>query len=836
MNQKLLLTILLHLITLCLFSTTLEVNLDGTTPYTTIQSAIDASLNGDTVLVHQGTYYENINFDGKSITLASMFLTTLDEYYIDQTVIDGNQDGKVVRIELGEEVTINGLTITNGKVGNINNLDGAGSGIFVSNSSLQLTSSIISNNIANNGGGVCVINSDIDIRGVTIKENFASISGGGLCSISSNINFNENHRSSIFLNSAISGSDIYLGNHQGLLTVFADTLTVTEPDLFFCCSVNNYGITNQIIVNQLNPKITPVDTDIYVSPNGNDSNDGLTDNTPLKTIRQSLIITSPNSSSPNKIILLPGIYSENTNGEHFPITLRDFTSIEGVSSDDVILNAAGTNSFVDMYSLNSSINKVTISNGYNSNFISSFYKWDNLQTPNNRFDLRDVIISNSSDEYGVQSIGDLNVGFENVVYTHNQAPVGGIANFTDYQLSHDITNCIFRYNLGFLGVGSRHGATLRDSIKIINSLFENNYDDNIEWGFGGPALAIGSKSITDIVNCTFTDNIFDHPDNGGAILVNGSIIDINFYNSILYGNTPYNVYVLNENADWPIGLDIDYSLVENGEESIYAPLTSFNYGGNNLDTDPLFMGDNALFPYALSSESPCIDAGTLDLPEWIELPETDLAGNPRISGESIDMGCYEYTEFTTPINLEIDEQTGVLFWSPPNYEYPVSYKLFLNDEYIASVSGEIYQYNFSSHIEENDSCRVGVSAVYTTGESSTTELEFIYNPVFGENNEVELVETRITNYPNPFNPSSGTRGSTTTIKFELAESGRVDLAIYNIKGQKVTMLMDAWSEIGVFEMEWDGRDDYGKSVASGEYFIKLKQGNKVTLSKLLVLK
>ena len=44
----------------------------------------------------------------------------------------------------------------------------------------------------------------------------------------------------------------------------------------------------------------------------------------------------------------------------------------------------------------------------------------------------------------------------------------------------------------------------------------------------------------------------------------------------------------------------------------------------------------------LSDLSPCIDAGTLDLPAWIELPEFDLAGNPRIVGETIDMGAYEW--------------------------------------------------------------------------------------------------------------------------------------------------------------------------------------------------
>ena len=58
--------------------------------YPSIQSAINAAQNGDTVLVSPGVYYENLNFRKKGIVVASLFLTTSDTSYIDQTVINGS--------------------------------------------------------------------------------------------------------------------------------------------------------------------------------------------------------------------------------------------------------------------------------------------------------------------------------------------------------------------------------------------------------------------------------------------------------------------------------------------------------------------------------------------------------------------------------------------------------------------------------------------------------------------------------------------------------------------------------------------------------------------------
>ncbi|MFC1785990.1 right-handed parallel beta-helix repeat-containing protein [Candidatus Neomarinimicrobiota bacterium] len=98
------------------------INVPGDQP--TIQGAINASADGDTVLVADGTYYENIDYKGKTIIVASHYLVDEDETHIDNTIINGSQspnpeDGAVVRFRLGEDTTsvLYGFTITGGTGG-----------------------------------------------------------------------------------------------------------------------------------------------------------------------------------------------------------------------------------------------------------------------------------------------------------------------------------------------------------------------------------------------------------------------------------------------------------------------------------------------------------------------------------------------------------------------------------------------------------------------------------------------------------------------------------------------------------------------------------------------
>jgi hypothetical protein len=87
----------------------------------------------------------------------------------------------------------------------------------------------------------------------------------------------------------------------------------------------------------------------------------------------------------------------------------------------------------------------------------------------------------------------------------------------------------------------------------------------------------------------------------------------------------------------------------------------------------------------------------------------------------------------------------------------------------------------------------------------------------------------VQNYPNPFNP-------TTSMIYKIAQPAEVKLSIYNLRGQMVRTLVDERKGAGIYTVQWDGRDQFGKSVASGVYLYKLEAAGFVQARKMLLVK
>ena len=219
------------------------VDCNGGGDYLTIQSGIDAADNGDLIIVKEGTYYEKINFNGKNITIASLFFITQDPSYISQTIIDGSQSyGSLVIFENDENSTcvLNGFTITNGTAYT------GGGGIYCSSSSPSLTNiTITGNSTHEDGGGIYCYYSDPTLTNVTLTDNSADSNGGGIrCSYSSPILTNV----TITDNSASNGGGIFLSTYPASLEnviITGNYASVDGGGIY--CSSSSPSLTNVTI-------------------------------------------------------------------------------------------------------------------------------------------------------------------------------------------------------------------------------------------------------------------------------------------------------------------------------------------------------------------------------------------------------------------------------------------------------------------------------------------------------------------------------------------------------------------------------------------------------------
>lgn len=119
-------------------------------------------------------------------------------------------------------------------------------------------------------------------------------------------------------------------------------------------------------------------------------------------------------------------------------------------------------------------------------------------------------------------------------------------------------------------------------------------------------------------------------------------------------------------------------------------------------------------------------------------------------------------------------------------------------------------------IDNTDNGNIEIWGNGTTTTSTTTSI----NPSSFKLNQ---------NYPNPFNPI-------TSISYQVQSSGDVVLNIYDVLGNKIKTLVNESKPVGDYQIKWDGTNQNGERLSSGQYFYQLKVGDFESTKKMVLLK
>jgi predicted outer membrane repeat protein len=189
-------------------------------------------------------------------------------------------------------------------------------------------------------------------------------------------------------------------------------------------------------------------------------------------------------------------------------------------------------------------------------------------------------------------------------------------------------NCIFQNNQC-----ARSGGAIASfsPVSFINCLFNGNSAEIIG---GSIFISSGNAISSSITNCTLVNSYA--PQGSTLACYNHTGV---LRNCILWYGVPDSNSVIRLEAVTNIHvLDIDYSDLQYGESGIQREgNATYTFGLHNLSVNPE-LDDTS---YALTWNSPCIDAGTPDT-TGLGIPTTDLGGFPRFANARVDMGAYEY--------------------------------------------------------------------------------------------------------------------------------------------------------------------------------------------------
>jgi len=271
-------------------------------------------------------------------------------------------------------------------------------------------------------------------------------------------------------------------------------------------------------------------------------------------------------------------------------------------------------------------------------------------------------------------------------------------------------------------------------------------------------------------------------------------------------------YVYKINGQWygmSIGINEEPATFEYGKGYIIVVDSQFNLEWYNVSrSEPYKKGETEFFTYEDKPNYEMIEIESIENGENIQeigIFQGDVCvGASKVEGYPVHLMAY-----TDAVN-----RSGNL-----------SFELVSGGRNIRKID-IVWKYNFETGQYES-----------TTLHPFENQFSLIKLGRDGDSIQSSIFNIQLSNYPNPFNP-------TTTISFSVTQNAKsgsdgssfVTLEIYNLKGQKVKTLIQGEISEGLQQVIWDGKDENNNPVSSGVYLYRLETADKVISKKMILMK
>jgi PKD repeat protein len=228
----------------------------------------------------------------------------------------------------------------------------------------------------------------------------------------------------------------------------------------------------------------------------------------------------------------------------------------------------------------------------------------------------------------------------------------------------------------------------------------------------------------------------------------------------------------------------------------------------------------------------------------------DIQDNSGVASSFYHTNGYNVSGYTdmeiefyfVAISMETGEDFWVQYYNGSSWQtlaaFAQGYDFSNTTWYVVTIPFSNTEYNFPTNAKLRFMCDasgnsddVYIDAITWSGMSGSSSIGNValLNKLDREPLAVPNDFALSQNTPNPFNPS-------TSINFALPEATHVQIAVYNIIGQRIATLTDADYPAGEHSVIWNGMNDNGKTVSSGVYFYQIKAGDFVASKKMVLMK